>query len=144
MRFIAILCVSILFCGVVIAGDASAQTPQGADAPAIQQAIRNQLEAFKSDDGAAAYSFAAPNVKAIFPTVDSFMAMVRNSYQPVYRPKSYTFGSLEEKGGTLMQSVEILGPDGDYWTAVYSIARQEDGSWKITGCYLVRVEGGAA
>ena len=111
---------------------------------AIQRTIQSQLEAFKADDGAAAYSHAAPNVKAIFPTSDAFMEMVKRAYQPVYRPRSYTFGKLEERSGTMVQAVEILGPDGDYWTAVYSLARQEDGSWKITGCSLVKSEGGAA
>ena len=141
MRHIAIM-LTVLLSLVALVAPASAQSSP--DAPAIQGAIRGQLEAFKLDDGATAYSFAAPNVKAIFPTVDAFMTMVKRAYQPVYRPRSYTFGDLDDKAGALTQRVEILGPDGDYWTAVYSLARQDDGSWKITGCSLVKSEGGAA
>jgi len=139
MRLVAILAAILL-----LASPVRAQSIGNADSQAIETTIRSQLEAFKQDDGATAYSYAAPNVKAIFPTVDAFMTMVKRGYQPVYRPRSYTFGALEEKSGTLMQRVEILGPDGDYWTAVYTIARQPDGSWKITGCALIRSEGGAA
>lgn len=139
MRIIAALLLALTF-----AGAALAEGPSEADSGAIQGTIRSQLEAFKADDGEAAYSYAAPNVKAIFPTADAFMTMVKRAYQPVYRPKSYTFGKLEEKSGSVTQSVEILGPDGDYWTAVYTIARQGDGSWKITGCAIVKSEGGAA
>jgi len=40
--------------------------------------------------------------------------------------------------------VEIVGPDGDYWTAEYIMARQPDGSWKITACHLIRSQGSAA
>jgi hypothetical protein len=122
----------------------SAQSAENADAPQIRETIRSQLEAFKEDNGERAYSFAAPNVKAIFPSVETFMTMVKRGYQPVYRPKSYSFGPLETKSGILTQTVEILGPDGDYWQAIYTLEREEDGSWKITGCRLVRDEGGAA
>jgi hypothetical protein len=134
-----------LVIGVVAASLLAFSTPAAAqDGAAIQSTIRSQLEAFKADNGDAAYSYAAPNVKRIFPTVDAFMAMVKQAYQPVYRPRSYSFGQLETKGGTLTQRVEIVGPDGDYWTALYSLERQPDGSWRITGCSLVKSEGSNA
>ena len=95
MRIIAALLLALTF-----AGAALAEGPSEADSGAIQGTIRSQLEAFKADDGEAAYSYAAPNVKAIFPTADAFMTMVKRAYQPVYRPKSYTFGKLEEKSGS--------------------------------------------
>lgn len=109
-----------------------------ADRAAIQGTIERQLKAFLADDGATAYSFAAPGIKAIFPTVESFMAMVRQGYQPVYRPRSYSFGELKEAPGDLQQFVDIVDADGVFWTAVYTLERQPDGSWKITGCYLVK------
>lgn len=140
MRLLAILVFFALSIGSL---GARAQTSD-ADTHAIQDTIRGQLEAFKADDGTTAYSFAAPNVRMIFPTVDGFMTMVKNGYKPVYRPKSYTFGQLADKDGSLAQSVEIVGPDGDYWTAVYTVAKQPDGSWKITGCFIVKSEGGSA
>src|SRR4051812_40501341 len=139
---IASLMLAVLI--AVVPAAVRAQGQAAGNSEAIQSTIRSQLEAFKQDDGATAYSYAAPNVKQIFPSVEAFMGMVKKAYQPVYRPRSYSFGVLEDKGGTLMQRVEILGPDGDYWTAVYSVEKQEDGSWKITGCSLVKSEGGAA
>jgi Domain of unknown function (DUF4864) len=38
-----------------------------------------------ADDVAAAYSHAAPAIQGIFPDAETFMAIVRNSYAPVYR-----------------------------------------------------------
>jgi Domain of unknown function (DUF4864) len=115
-----------------------------ADRAEIQSTIDQQLKAFLADDGAAAYSFAAPNITARFPTVDSFMAMVRQGYQPVYRPRSYSFGALTQEPGYLEQAVEIIDADGAFWTAVYTLSRQPDGTWKITGCYLEKTPGKVA
>lgn len=119
----------------------TAAVPDQATAQAI---IRGQLEALKQDDGNTAYSYAAPNIKQIFPTSDQFMNMVKNAYSPVYHPRSYRFGSLDNVGGRWVQTVELVGPEGDYWTAAYSIEQQADGSWKITGCMLVKAEGTSA
>jgi uncharacterized protein DUF4864 len=140
MRRVLVLAAALLAVAVMAPAAALAQTAD----PAIQETIRNQIEAFKLDDGTRAYSYAAPNIRAIFPTVDDFMTMVKRGYQPVYRPRSYNFGTQEQLSGSVRQSVDIVGPDGDYYTAVYSLERQPDGSWKITGCSLVKSEGSSA
>src|SRR5712671_1522677 len=62
------------------------------DVAAAQGVIRSQVEAFSRDDAAAAYSHAAPAIQEIFPQADIFMSMVRNSYAPIYRHKSFDFG----------------------------------------------------
>ncbi len=69
------------------------------------------------------------------------MDMVRQGYLPVYRSQSHSFGELKEEPGYLEQSVDIVDSDGVFWTAVYTLAQQADGSWKITGCYLVKKPG---
>ena len=115
-----------------------------ADRTAIQSTIEQQLQAFLQDDGATAYSFAAPNIKQMYPSVDAFMAMVRQGYPQVYRPRSHSFGELKEEPGYLTQSVDIVDADGVYWTAVYTLRQEADGSWKITGCYLVKKPGEVA
>ena len=103
--------------------------------------IEQQIDAFKRDDAAGAYSFAAPGIQQIFPTAEIFMQMVRKGYQPVYRPRSYAFGELTEIEGKLVQPVQIVGPDEIPVTALYIMERQPDGSWKIGGCVLTRGPG---
>ena len=115
-----------------------------ADRSAIQSTIERQLQAFLKDDGDTAYSFAAPNIKMMYPSVEAFMAMVRQGYPQVYRPRSYEFGELKEKPGYLEQSVDIVDAEGQFWTAVYTLRQDADGSWKITGCYLVKKPGQVA
>ncbi len=104
---------------------------------AAQSTIDSQLKAFLADDGALAYSFAAPNVKLIFPTVDSFMNMVTNGYMPVRRPRNYAFGKVQELSpSSIIQQVLITGPDGKEYEAVYTLELQPDGTFRITGCSL--------
>lgn len=101
---------------------------------AAQQVIENQLEAFLADDAARAYSFAAPNIKRIFPTQQSFMSMVESGYMPVRRPRSYAFGKSQEMSATsIVQQVLLVGPDGKNYEAVYTLELQPDGTWQITG-----------
>lgn len=108
-----------------------------ADIKAAQSVIDSQLRAFQSGDDALAYSFAAPNVTAIFPTLESFMGMVAGGYQPVHKPKSFAFGKSQEMGpGKVAQQVMLVGPDGKDYEALYTLQLQPDGTWKITGVSL--------
>ena len=108
------------------------------DVAAAQGVIRSQVEAFSRDDAAAAFSHAAPAIQEIFPHADIFMSMVRNSYAPIYRHKSFDFGEARVSDGTIAQRVHIVDADGIPWEALYTLELQPDGSVKITGCVLLR------
>lgn len=108
-----------------------------AEVSAAKTVIDGQLRAFLSDDATTAYSFAAPNVKRIFPTVDNFMAMVKQGYKPVHRPREYSFGRSREIGsGAIAQEVLIVGPLGKSWVAIYTLQQQPNGDFQITGVSL--------
>jgi len=112
-----------------------------ADQSAFQEIINDQIAAFNADDGLRAYSHAAPVIKQLFPSPDVFMSMVRQGYQPVYRQKSFGFGEALDDMGRPAQEVTIVDVNGQTWTAIYSFERQANGSWKISGCRLVKVPG---
>ena len=104
--------------------------------------ITHQLQAMAQDDAATAYSDAAPNVQQLFPTPDVFMNMVRNGYPPVYRNKSFKFeASGTDPSGRPYQRVGLLGADGVRYEAIYFMEKQADGSWKISGCVVAKVDG---
>jgi hypothetical protein len=108
-----------------------------AEIKAAQSTIDSQLKAFLADDGAAAYSYAAPNIHQLFPSADIFMGMVTNGYAPVRKPQSYAFGKSEQMGPSrVVQQVLVVGPDGKDYEAVYTLELQPDGVWRITGCSL--------
>ena len=108
------------------------------DVAAAQGVIRSQAEAFGRDDAAAAYSYAAPAIKGIFPQAEYFMSMVQQSYPPVYRHKSFEFGEARVEDGMIAQRVHIIDADGQAWEALYTLEQQPDGSLKITGCSLLK------
>jgi hypothetical protein len=118
---------------------APAQTP--AERQSIQTVIAGQIDAFRRDDGAAAFAFASPDVQAIFRTEERFMAMVRQGYQPVYRPKSVTFGTVTAEGEHLVQRVEVIGPGGQPYLALYYMISGADGAWLVDGCELTDSDG---
>lgn len=107
------------------------------DASDAQATIAAQIEAFRAGDNARAYSYADPEVRKIFPTLDRFMAMVTGAYQPVWKPRDYAFGaSAAESADRIAQKVQVTGPDGEEYEALYILERQADGSWKIAGVSL--------
>jgi ketosteroid isomerase-like protein len=116
---------------VHIAHAQSAVTPQ--DEAAVRQVIEDQLQAFSTGDHERAYSHASPGIRQIFPNVDSFIDMVRNGYGAIYQSQAHAFGRNLMVGGEIHQEVIITGPDGKQWQAVYTLARQADGNWQITG-----------
>jgi hypothetical protein len=111
------------------------------DVGAGQSVIRSQEEAFTRNDAEAAYTFAAPGIKNLFRTPETFMSMVRNGYAPVYRHQSFAFGRAAVSEGRIMQEVQIIDADGVAWQALYTLEHQSDGSLKISGCVLVKLTG---
>jgi len=108
------------------------------DVATAQGVIRAQEQALGRDDAAAAYSFAAPAIRQLFPQADIFMSMVERSYAPVYRHKSFEFGEARAADGRIAQRVHIIDADGEAWEALYTLEMQPDGSLKITGCSLLK------
>jgi Domain of unknown function (DUF4864) len=135
-RLIGVLIVAAGFSLPAMAEDVAA-----GDAATIRSMIQSQIDAFQHDDGSAAYGYASPGIKGMFPSPDIFMDMVRKLYPPVYRPQSVTFGPIAQSQSGPMQKVFLVGPDGKSYVAVYTLERQPDGSWKISGCYIVPDEG---
>jgi hypothetical protein len=125
----------ILIVALLIGFVAPAAADDIADAQAI---IRSQTEAFGRDDATAAYSFAAPAIKGMFRDAGTFMTMVQTGYPPVYRHRSFEFGTSRTEDGVIVQTVQIVDQAGVAWDARYTLERQADGSLKITGCTLTK------
>jgi hypothetical protein len=130
MRAVALLLVALL----AFALPASAAD----DVAAAQDVIRSQEQAFARGDAKAAYSYAAPAIRKLFPQAEIFMYMVQNSYAPVYRHKSFEFGEARTEGSWVAQRVHIIDANGEAWEALYTLEQQGDGNFKITGCSLLK------
>ena len=138
-KLAVILCLLWGLIGLAVAG--WAQSAGDADPTTFRQIISEQIAAFNADDGAKAWSYAAPSIQQIFPTPDIFMSMVKNGYQPVYRQKSISFGEISGSADRPVQHVTIVDMNGKLWEALYTMQKQPDGTWKISGCVLIPVPG---
>ena len=106
--------------------------------PEARALIEQQLDAFARDDAEGAYALATPGIKAIFTDSETFMAMVRQGYAPVYRHRSVEFGTFVEDGDKIEQSLTIVDEDNNVWNAIYYLERQPDGTWRTNGCLLTK------
>lgn len=114
-----------------------------ADEASVRAVVEGQLAALASDDAGKAFSFAAPNVRQSVGSAERFMAMVRAHYPAIYRPASTAFikpesyGESDPQGNQAIQRVHLRDDEGNAWVATYSLRRQSDKTWRITGCKVV-------
>jgi Domain of unknown function (DUF4864) len=107
------------------------------DEKSVRIVIQGQLAALARDDADKAFTFAAPNVREAVGTAKRFLAMVRKNYPMIYRPASAAFLKPEGHDDLVIQRVQILDADDNDWLAIYSLQRQKDRAWRITGCKVV-------
>lgn len=138
-----VLSVLLLVCGAAFGPAGLAQEPvvAPADAKAIEQVIRAQLDAFAHDDADKAFSYAAPGIRGVFGNAANFISMVKRGYPVVYRPASVIFLKAIPDGEAVIQPVCMTDEEGRIWIAVYLMERQAGGAWLTNGCRLGRSEG---
>lgn len=132
----------LLFALFLMPALALAQTSPPTNAPVagpvendIETVIRNQIEAFRTDDFIAAYSYASPNIRRLFGSAENFGLMVRRGYPMVWRPNGVQFLDLQNNGGRLLQSVQIRDMRGAYHILDYVMVQTPEG-WRIDGVFL--------
>ncbi len=116
-------------------------TANTSDRDAIHSVIQRQLQAFQKDDAEGAFAFASPEIRAKFGTAKNFFRAVKTNYQAVYRPRSVMFEQLVTMQGIPTQAVILLAPNGDLVKALYLMEKQTDGTWRISGCFIVPIQG---
>jgi Domain of unknown function (DUF4864) len=130
-----------LLCMLVFFTAALAQPNRLAEEKSVREVIQGQLAAFAADDAEKAFSYAAPNIRSAFALATHFMATVRGQYAVVYRPASVAFLQLESlnepnPSAEVVQRVQMTDANGVPWLAVYSLQRQKNNLWQITGCVV--------
>ena len=109
--------------------------PASAQEGPIQNTIRAQIEAFQADDFARAFTFASPNIHALFGTPQAFGKMVREGYPMVYRPTDVAMLELRFIGGAYWQRVRVIDAKGRaYWLDYQMIERPE--GWRINAVQM--------
>lgn len=104
--------------------------------PGILKTINGQISAFLEDDFEKAFTFASPNIKAIFQTPERFAQMVIGGYPMVWRPNSVKFMGVRLEGGYVVQTVFLRDSAGNPHFLEYVMEKFDDG-WKIAGVHLL-------
>ena len=102
----------------------------------IEGVISSQIEAFKADDFATAFTFAHPRIQGIFRNPGNFGRMVTQGYPMVWRPADVRYFPLREENGFTFQDVEIVDQQGQIFVLEYSMAQTADG-WRIAGVRIL-------
>lgn len=102
--------------------------------------IEAQLEAFKQGDSAKAFSYATPNIQTMFGDADTFMQMVRDGYDVVYRPASVRFVKFETDGMNALHAVQMIDRQKTLWNVYYVLQKRPDGTWRISSCETEKAE----
>lgn len=138
-RRAAMVLVLMALQSVPVAANAAPFTPT--DASEVRKVVAAQLAAFAADDAARAFSYAAPNVRQAVGDAAGFLAMVQSGYPVVYRPASVAFLKANGKDDDAIQRVQMTDAAGESWLAIYSLQRQKNKVWRITGCSVVENKG---
>jgi hypothetical protein len=111
----------------------SAVFAQDAD---IEGVISRQIEAFRQDDFATAFTFASPNIQRLFRNSENFGDMVRQGYPMVWRPARVDFLGLRNQNGRTVQRVLITDMSGVEHVLDYDMIASENG-WVINGVAML-------
>ena len=128
---------------MVAPGRALAQSRPGestlpaAEWTAIQSVVRGQLEALRAGDGARAFGYATPAIRARYGNAGAFMEMVRRGFAPLLTARYDEFLDGAVIGGNVVQPLRLIQPDNTVEVALYTMERQRDGQWRIVGCAVV-------
>jgi len=141
MRFVF----AVLFTLFALASPLHAQDvsrPGAAAEPVWQQTVSGQIEAFRTGDGATALLLAGASFKSTFSDPDQFYAaIVASGYGPLVLSRSHSFGSFEQlDDGTVLQLVDLVGPDGKLYQAVYQMREEAEG-WRVQGVTMQQQQG---
>lgn len=103
----------------------------------IEGTIGKQIEAFKADDFAQAFTFATPTLRRYFQSPENFRRMVTHGYPMVWRPAEVQYLELAEAGGAWWQKVQIIDQKGFSHLLLYRMVETDEG-WRIGGVQLLK------
>ncbi|MGX9353270.1 DUF4864 domain-containing protein [Shimia sp. W99] len=103
----------------------------------VKFVIESQMEAFKADDMAGAFDFAADGIQKVFGTAERFGEMVRRGYPMVHRPEEVVFLEFRQEAGSLWQKVLVTDQSGVVHVLDYEMIPTESG-WRIGAVLLMK------
>ena len=139
-RVAAMLLISVALLAVAPRGrsapPAGGSTLPAAEWKAIKKVIGDQRAALVAGDAAKAFTHAAPGIRAQFGSPENFLAMVQSAYVPLVTARYTEFLEGAVIDGNVIQPLRLVAADNTVQVALYTMQKQKDGRWKISGCVL--------
>ena len=120
-----------------IGAAAAAQSAPTADEwQAIQEIIAAQRAAIIAGDADKAFGYASPGIQQQFGDAASFLAMVDAAYAALESARYVEFLEGAVIDGIVVQPLRLIDADNTVRVALYTMERQADGKWRISGCRI--------
>jgi hypothetical protein len=118
--------------------DTTAAEPKmrASDWKAIKQVIVDQRAALVAGDRDKAFSYATPALHTQFGDATTFMAMVHLGYPTLLTARYTEFLDGAVIDGLVVQPLRLIDADNSVRLALYTLERQQNGSWRISGCRI--------
>lgn len=130
-RWLAVL--GIFWLGAAVAAETALPA---AEWQAIQRVIAAQRAAIVAHQADRAFAYASPGIQRQFGDAATFIAMVDAAYSPLASARYVEFleGAVIE--GIVVQPLRLIDADNTVRVALYTMEKQPDGAWRISGCRI--------
>ena len=132
--------VSALFCSCLFLAAASPARAQptvaSSEWKAIQRVIAQQRAALIAGNDRKAFAYATPAIQAEFGDPTSFMAMVQTGYSALLTARYVEFLEGAVIDGAVIQPPRLIDSDNTVRVALYTMEKQKNGTWRISGCRI--------
>ncbi len=135
-RWSAWLLLSVFFALLPAAVRAAEPAVSLADWKAIKKVIIGQRAALIAGKSEKAFAYATPALRARFGDAETFMAMVQLGYDALLTARHTEFLEGAEIDGLVIQPLRLVGADDSVRVALYTMEKQPDGLWRISGCRI--------
>ncbi|MGH8715030.1 MAG: DUF4864 domain-containing protein [Casimicrobiaceae bacterium] len=119
--------------GAVRAGET---TLPAAEWRAIQGVIAAQRAALINGEADKAFAYASPAIQRQFGDAASFTAMVDSAYGALESARYVEFLDGAVIDGIVVQPLRLIDRDNTVRVALYTMEKQADGRWRISGCRI--------
>ena len=132
--------VSALFCSCLFLAAASPARAQptvaSSEWKAIQRVIAQQRAALIAGNDRKAFAYATPAIQAESGDPTSFMAMVQTGYSALLTARYVEFLEGAVIDGAVIQPLRLIDSDNTVRVALYTMEKQKNGTWRISGCRI--------
>jgi hypothetical protein len=136
-RLLAIAALVLGLGGSALSSAEPLESITSADAVAIHEVVQAQLTAFANDDAAAAFELTTEEKRVLIGSADNFLRLIREQYEPIYKPLAVIYFKPEVVHGVAVQMVRVTDASSRVWVAIFWMQQDGKSQWKIDGCHLL-------